>query len=222
MDHVRVSGLLCSTIGLVLANSGIVSGNTGRDTGFCGICAMRMCMGPRGGVWSRGSMYGRLDPYVGGFLTIEARDGKCIGGWGISIPVFWRGTHFLGLNNFFSSVRLGGGGSWFLWVDWDPGELLWCILGVIKTLASKDDPSKVGEFKLRLLVKEVGVLLKSVVSLLGTPVSWALISCAKELSAVALHSRERPAVAGTVVIFRRCAGMGCYENSLLAFSSQAI
>ena len=169
-------------------------------------------------------MYGRLGPYVGGFLTIEARDGKCIGGWGISIPVFWRGTHFLGLTNFFfqRSAGGGGGGSWFFWVDWDPGELLWCILVVIKTLASTGDPSKVGEFKLRLLAEEVGALLKSAVSLLGTPVSWALISCAKELSVVALHSKERPAVAGTVVILRRCAGVGCDENSLLAFSSQAI
>ena len=85
------------------------------------VCNMRMCMGAGSRVRSQGSIYG-LCPYVGGFVTIKALDFKCIRRWGISIPVFWVVTHFLGLSFFFLAFGLGS--SLLLWVDRDPGELL--------------------------------------------------------------------------------------------------
>ena len=77
------------------------------------VCNMRMCMGAGSWVRSQGSIYG-VCPYVGGFFTIKALDGKCIRRWGISI------THFLGR---FFFLAFGLGSSLLLWVDRDPGEL---------------------------------------------------------------------------------------------------
>ena len=63
-------------------------------------------MFPEGRVRPKGSIVGRLCPYVGGFLVIKAFYCKNIGRRGISTPVLGVETHF-SFSIFFSSVRLG-------------------------------------------------------------------------------------------------------------------